>query len=747
MKIKRLSVLFVLLFVFLLLPLFSCNKNGSHNISKTDYIDNPITSDETTTQGNIDLPTPPKIPEGIDPEEISLTYAAISLDLMSYGYNVFNAKAQNSIGSEYGLGYCDYQEGYEFDNEDKTYLLSGFISFSPNGGTIFDDDNLLDLTYLVPIDEQANEIENEEYCYIVDYAEKGLPSGHFIINDRYVKYEVVDGNVEIESFENVKSNYDLTLGSIYNYDIEDYIFIPYDEISSDPIEYVPLVSEINKEELKTELENVLDKQESDGYFLEDVTIGYISLDALNSLRGILTQEDRINGYSYEELNSVEYDSSKQYMCFEEDGSIEFKDLPPFPKTERKNLIDWIVDGLILAGTAAVAVVCAVYMGPAGGVIAAGLIGAGIQYFQETVIGQKKFSEVNWAKVGIMGVSGAISAVIPCSGVLGYVAAGIVGGATSAAIAAVDGAPLEDILLEGAKGALTSVILHGLFASCFPRNTKILTDKGLLPIELITVGTLVASYNIYTKEIEYKPVKDVYKNYATCFTNVLLSDGETITSTSNHPYYIPELNTYISANELEKGMKVLNNEGKLLEIIDINSFYQEQEVYNLNVEDNHNYFVGEDEILVHNKCSSSARSKAGKTARAEALDDIMSGEEKLIKKWGLDPLRYESDAEIVKFVQKNGCWPVLKTDGFQCEFAHAVDVSILNNAFNNGLISESQYKEFLTNPMNGILTSRSTHLKVLHGGNFKNHTNVDMVCYLREGISDYVKKILKAIGEL
>ena len=193
------------------------------------------------------------------------------------------------------------------------------------------------------------------------------------------------------------------------------------------------------------------------------------------------------------------------------------------------------------------------------------------------------------------------------------------------------------------------------------------------------------------------------------------------------------------------MKVLNNEGKLLEITDINSFYQEQEVYNLNVEDNHNYFVGEDEILVHNKCSSSARSKAGKTARADALDDIMSGDKELIKKWGLRPDLYESDARIVEFVQKNGRWPVLKTDGFQCEFAHAVDVSRLNNALSKGLITESQYKEFLTNPMNGILTSRNTHLTVLHGGNFKNYTNTDIVCYLREGISDYVKKILEIIG--
>jgi hypothetical protein len=34
-----------------------------------------------------------------------------------------------------------------------------------------------------------------------------------------------------------------------------------------------------------------------------------------------------------------------------------------------------------------------------------------------------------------------------------------------------------------------------------------------------------------------------------------------------------------------------------------------------------------------------------------------------------------------------------------------------------------------------------------GDNYKNYTNVDKACYLRSGISDYVKKILKTIGEL
>ncbi len=70
------------------------------------------------------------------------------------------------------------------------------------------------------------------------------------------------------------------------------------------------------------------------------------------------------------------------------------------------------------------------------------------------------------KVGIMGISGALGAIVPCSGWLGYVAAGAVGGLTSAAMTAVDGGSWEEILISGAEGALMSVVMHGLFKSCF-----------------------------------------------------------------------------------------------------------------------------------------------------------------------------------------------------------------------------------------------------------------------------------------
>lgn len=687
------------------------------------------------------IPTPPVIPENMNKDEFSYVYSAISLDLLSLGYDVFNAVAKTENCYEYGLGFCDYTEGYQFDFQDKTYLSSGFLSFSSNNMSKI---NCLDTTYIIPIDDNLNEVDTEGIGYIVDFVENGIPNGHFILNNKYVKYNVSDGNVNIDSLENKTESYDLSIGSIYNYDKNEYQFIPYDEISSGPIEYIPLTDKIDAQELKESLYSIIDEQEKNGYNFESITIAHISFETLNALRGLLSQKDTLNGYSFEYLDSIEYDNASQYLYFNGDGSLTIKDLPPMSSENVKNIMDWIVDGLVLVGSAAIAVVSVTFLGPAGGVIAAGVIGGGIQYFSETVIQGKKFNEVNWAKVGIMAISGAIGAVVPCTGFSGYVAVGALGGLTSAAMTAVDGGSWEEILDSGIKGALTSVVMHGLFGSCFPAGTQVLTRCGLMPIENITIGMYVASYNLYTNKTEYKEVLNTYNSFNSNLTKIYLENGDEIVSTQNHPYYDLTRNKYVAASELtDESILIDEKHNKIYISKVINLVNEDVVLYNLNVEDNHNYFVSNSIVLVHNKCVDAARNKAGQSARQEAIDDVLEGN---WRKWGLNPDNKE-DLKIIKFVQENKRWPsYFKGDGIQVEFAHAVDVSNIRKAFLDGKITESQYIEFISSPNNGLLTSNDVHFNILHSGNYKNSTNYEIAIQMRPSIAEYVKKILEEINK-
>lgn len=539
------------------------------------------------------------LPENATYNTLSYTYASISLDLMSYGYDVFNAYVETENGKEYGIAYTDYEDGYQFEGDEKTYIESGFLAFSADESV----SDSKDILYAQPVDDHANAIQDDTYGYIISCVEAGIPSGHFIADDRYTVYSVMDGKVEIETYENKSENYDLSLGKLYDYDKQDIVYVPFDEIDSSPIEFVPLTESIDYEVIKTNLYEVIEEQQAKGYAVQTITISLVSVDTLNALYGLLAQGDSLNGYSFEELNSIEFDSTKQYIHFNEDGSITLKDLPPMPVTEYKSLFDWLVDALVLVGAGAIAIVSVTFLGPAGGIIAGAVLGAGIEYFSETVLQGKKFSEVNWSKVLIMGISGALGAMVPCGpGIMPYLAAGAIGGLTSGALTAVDGGSWQDILISAGTGALTAMLMHGLFSSCFPAGTQVLTQEGYLPIELVTVGMMVASYNLSLNKMEWKPVLETYTNTATALTKVTFSNGDFVFSTTNHPYYVLSENRYVAAENLESGDILLSTEGELY-VVSVENIVLDSTivVYNLNVRENHNYFVCESSVLVHNKC--------------------------------------------------------------------------------------------------------------------------------------------------
>lgn len=596
-KIIPLIISISLLVIAIPIIIFSVTRGSKDNRNNNDNVTTRPSDDD------IVVPTPIEIPSGVSNDVASKVYSSIAVELMSGGYDVFNAIKVTSDGSEYGLGYTDYKESYSSEEYSKTFLSSGFISFASEENKVLNDD----LTFINYIDEQGNEIYDDNYSFIYTYNESSIKKGHFILDGKYIKYEVNDGYLKIDELESIKDNYDLSIGSIYNYDHNEYEYIPFDEIDSSPDSIEPLIVHLDSEEIKNELENVIKKQNDEGNTIEGIYISYISNDVLQSYINKETHIDSLNGFRFEDLDSIEYDNEKEILCFGSDGDVYIRSLPVIPpKENNKGLWDYVVDGLVMVGSGAVAVVGVVaspYTGGASLILSAAAIGAGAQYFTETVINGKKFNEVNWTKVAIMSVSGAVGAAIPCAGVAGYFAAGLVGGLTSGIMTAIDGGSSQEILLSSVKGATISVLTHGLFSSCFVGGTKVLTDKGLINIEDIRKGMYVLSYNGILGITEYKRIIETYVNYGTCFTDLTLENGETITSTYNHPYYVPKLRKYIKAGALDDGMEVIDYKGNFLKIVKVNNYYENKPVYNLNVDINHNYYIGNSSVLVHNTCES------------------------------------------------------------------------------------------------------------------------------------------------
>ncbi len=119
------------------------------------------------------------------------------------------------------------------------------------------------------------------------------------------------------------------------------------------------------------------------------------------------------------------------------------------------------------------------------------------------------------------------------------------------------------------------------------------------IEEIEVGDEVWAYNSETGETEFKEVLNVWVKETDEILHLETSDGETIDTTSNHPFYVED-EGWVAAGDLEIGDTLVTADGDEVEVTDveIEKLAEPVLVYNLEVEDFHTYFVGEYGVLVH-----------------------------------------------------------------------------------------------------------------------------------------------------
>jgi len=149
---------------------------------------------------------------------------------------------------------------------------------------------------------------------------------------------------------------------------------------------------------------------------------------------------------------------------------------------------------------------------------------------------------------------------------------------------------------------------GLGTKCFIKGTLVLTSIGLVKIEDINIGDEVWSYNEETKEKELKKVKQVFRNKTNEWLHLTIINEETqkeekITCTKNHRIYIKYKGWIEAINILENDIVLMynNTQGKVInKDLQIQDHYET--TYNFEVEDNHNYYVNEECILVHNQCN-------------------------------------------------------------------------------------------------------------------------------------------------
>lgn len=137
------------------------------------------------------------------------------------------------------------------------------------------------------------------------------------------------------------------------------------------------------------------------------------------------------------------------------------------------------------------------------------------------------------------------------------------------------------------------------ALCFPAGTRIQNNNGYIEIQNIQIGDYVWAYDLIRNEKVLKQVTETFTNFADTLINIILTNGIEIQVTRLHRFWVPEKQAWIEAERLRAGMTLLSDEIPI-KISNVEILTTElQPTYNFEVEELHNYFVGECNILVHN----------------------------------------------------------------------------------------------------------------------------------------------------
>lgn len=136
-------------------------------------------------------------------------------------------------------------------------------------------------------------------------------------------------------------------------------------------------------------------------------------------------------------------------------------------------------------------------------------------------------------------------------------------------------------------------------ACFTENTKVYTSEGLVNISDIDIGSRVLSYN-KDNELELKEVDKIVSHTVDKIYKINI-DAEIIEATWSHPFYT-ENRGKVLAKDLRVGDVLKCYDNRLIEIKSIEIDETPEDVYEIRIKDNNNYFVGYNSILVYNEDS-------------------------------------------------------------------------------------------------------------------------------------------------
>ena len=337
-----------------------------------------------------------------DPETIAIGQVSRYLE---GDYNVFFGVIENEEdGLYYGLAFSDYTNPYYNKETGVTTYNTGFIALSEND-TIPQEltDSGLEIRNI------EGEKEDVRYVYTLDISPFKT---HLLSGNQYITFGVNDSQTLFYSSVPYDGEYDESLGALYSFTNQEYVY-------GEGNEYIVISGSadqsVTSKSVKNEISNIM----GNGFAMSVNTIyGYI-MDAYRSVKNFFAnlEDQTFLGYNVDDIKSYFSGDSVNFddVITTNGNSIELKNNNP--NGSYNDFVKWMIGiatAIIFVGNIAVRVV-AFNIKDKRPILANAMLGASgaitavaMDIFFETVINNKRFEDINWTKILIAAIAGAIS---------------------------------------------------------------------------------------------------------------------------------------------------------------------------------------------------------------------------------------------------------------------------------------------------------------------------------------------------
>ena len=256
----------------------SCSPKSNNSFSVSFQV---IDTSNTSSQINSE------IEEGKINDSRTLIYKSVSIELMENGYTVGLGNAVTVDNDHYdNTGLFYYRKDDSLFTDD-SLMASGFYEIVEESEPFYDLFEDSSSVQIWDLNEENNDVD-----YILTYANEQLTPSHFVFEDKYIQYyQQSPTRIAYKVMDNLRDNYDLSFGSLYNYDTKRFI---YDEsIQGEYVSHsgVTFLEEKDYAELERSLQAYADEQLKNGYKVDEYKIVYIC--DTNSLIAVILSNNNL----------------------------------------------------------------------------------------------------------------------------------------------------------------------------------------------------------------------------------------------------------------------------------------------------------------------------------------------------------------------------------------------------------------------------------------------------------------------